>query len=440
MEHILIWGSASLLVAVLYQWYLYGINSVKEKWKIYIYTALIAFLYYILIFQYKPFFYYENYLIFMIILSLICHVMTRLNCISSMMVGFLFGIGCRISTQVAIYPFVMMLPQFVPEILEKNVVFHILIEGLTAFFRFLMVWLMKKNLHTLVKTREKGIAFLIIVIPFLLSFTLQICVLPQIDERYQPVHFQNFLIYTILTLLAYASLLCGVYLFTEYSRRMEAEQIQKIMQNQYTYYKRKDEMERSVRILYHDMKNHLNCIAQMESKQEIEAYISEINQELKPFEVFSDTGNVILDAIINEKCQIALNQNIRIQTMIDFSNGKFLKKIDICTIFGNLLDNAIEAAAKVEKVENRWIHLKTATKQSHIIIKVTNSFSGEVRKEAGQFASTKHRKGHGLGLLSIETCLKKYSGKMEIETVGDHFRVIVMIPIPESKRPVREIQ
>jgi sensor histidine kinase regulating citrate/malate metabolism len=126
--------------------------------------------------------------------------------------------------------------------------------------------------------------------------------------------------------------------------------------------------------------------------------------------------------------------------MIDFSNGKFLEKIDICTIFGNLLDNAIEAAAKVEKVENRWIHLKTATKQSHIIIKVTNSFSGEVRKEAGQFASTKHRKGHGLGLLSIETCLKKYSGKMEIETVGDHFRVIVMIPIPESKRPVREIQ
>ena len=121
---------------------------------------------------------------------------------------------------------------------------------------------------------------------------------------------------------------------------------------QYNYYLNLQESQNKVKRIYHDMSNHIMCIKSISSEQEeVNNYIDGISKDLNEFREIYNTGNMILDIILNEK-QCKCNENsINLHCNVNFSKCNFIEMTDVCSIFSNILDNAIEACNKINNNE-----------------------------------------------------------------------------------------
>ncbi|MBH8032943.1 sensor histidine kinase, partial [Clostridioides difficile] len=182
-----------------------------------------------------------------------------------------------------------------------------------------------------------------------------------------------------------------------------------------------------VREIYHDINNHLACIKKIENG-DVDNYIKSINEELRDFESSFNTGNKILDIILNEKSIDCRNNNIKLLCDINLRKCEFIQMIDISSIFSNILDNAIEACEKVR--QGRYIKLRGVIVKSYFIITCENSKNDKLRFKNNILITSKDDKFfHGIGLKSIKSSIKKYDGELEIIEGKDNFTLNIYIPI-----------
>jgi two-component system sensor histidine kinase AgrC len=140
-----------------------------------------------------------------------------------------------------------------------------------------------------------------------------------------------------------------------------------------------------------------------------------------------DTGNPIIDAILNEKKTAADREKIRMDIEVIIPTVLKIEPIDICIIMGNALDNAIEACLKVEE-GNREIYFKMLLKDDHLLLTITNSTNGHYILKNGRFQSTKvDPSKHCFGLLNIESVVKKNSGNLSIKYNQSTFTLNALI-------------
>ena len=141
----------------------------------------------------------------------------------------------------------------------------------------------------------------------------------------------------------------------------------------------------------------------------------------------ANSANVLLDYIVNNKCEIAAKQGIECTVKIEvpykfpFSDG------DIFIILGNALDNAIEGALKC--VSRRYIHIKIIYRKENLFIKISNSFDGKVKKDRhGHLISMKSDlTRYGLGLALIEKSVNKYNGLLNFDIDEENFTLTVLL-------------
>lgn len=200
------------------------------------------------------------------------------------------------------------------------------------------------------------------------------------------------------------------------------------MDSQYKYYNSLKESNERAKKIYHDINNHLMCIKNLENSEQ-EEYIDELYKSIEENSKSPQTGNMILDVIISEKRSACRKKGINFKCDIDFSRGEFVDMMDVCSIFSNILDNAIEACDKTE--ENRYINIKGKNVGNYIVLKCINSKSNDIKIDSnGKIETDKSdRDNHGLGMESIRKSVEKYDGNMEIYYDEKEFKVVVYIPI-----------
>lgn len=202
---------------------------------------------------------------------------------------------------------------------------------------------------------------------------------------------------------------------------------------QYNYYLNLQETQNRIKRLYHDMSNHMMCIKSMTSqKEDVNQYIDEVSKELNGIKEIYNTGNMILDIILNEK-QVDCNENnISLFCDINFSKCNFIEMTDVCSIFSNILDNAIEACNKI-KNDEKYIKIRGTFVKSYYVIRCENSKVNKIKIKNNRIISSKKDKFiHGIGLKSVKSSLKKYDGELEIEDFEDKFLVQIYIPIDKN--------
>ena len=125
------------------------------------------------------------------------------------------------------------------------------------------------------------------------------------------------------------------------------------------------------------------------------------------------------NAMINEELKesVMREKGISVTIKVDNVNLNFLAPIDITTIFGNLLDNAIEAAEKLEG--GKYISIKIGSYHKMIAASIENN-CGEVKWKNGFPVSAKG-KGGGIGLLNVQSSVKKYDGNLILKSDGNKF-------------------
>ncbi|MDI7815698.1 ATP-binding protein [Clostridioides difficile] len=182
--------------------------------------------------------------------------------------------------------------------------------------------------------------------------------------------------------------------------------------------------------LYHDMKNHLICIKEMsKNNYDTTNYIKNLEKKLDEYNTMFDTGNIALNIILKEKKELCIKKEIRFITGIDFTQCNFINEEDVCSIFANAIDNAIEACDKI-KEGNKSISLQGRLINNFFAIKISNTKSNAIIEKNNNFiTSKKNKEFHGLGIKSIKNTLEKYAGTSTIEFTDTMFALNILIPL-----------
>jgi sensor histidine kinase YesM len=207
-----------------------------------------------------------------------------------------------------------------------------------------------------------------------------------------------------------------------YKRQLELAEIKNIMlQNSLNETEQSFELwKKSI----HDYKNNIIALTQLAEEgnvDEIKAYLKEESKMLDNRMFYIKTGNSVADAIINTKCNKAKNKGINFSVNSVFEEQNSVSDVDLASILGNLLDNAIEAS---EKEDKPYISVNINKQKSFLIINISNKYTGN-------FSNTTQKKDkifHGIGLKSVNRIVKKYGGQLNISRENDMIITKILIP------------
>ena len=167
-------------------------------------------------------------------------------------------------------------------------------------------------------------------------------------------------------------------------------------------YRQLQEHQQKIRIIKHDFSHHLHALEHMEEDQRAE-YLGKLRNELDKSEELVFCNNAAINSLLQEYKARAAEEGADFKTEIALDNEMPVDSLSICVILGNLLENAIEACAKCEDGDERFILLQMRDEEEGLRIMVKNSYNGRVRTYRTKLLTTK--KSGGLGMLSIKRIL-----------------------------------
>lgn len=197
-----------------------------------------------------------------------------------------------------------------------------------------------------------------------------------------------------------------------------------------SYYEELEQNQLAIRKLRHDMNNHLGIIGSFMETGEYEKALD----YFKKLQVAAAAGsrkfceNGLVNAVINAKYNLAEKLDIPCFINMELKKVYDMDDVSLCTIFANLLDNALEAASGIPEKEKRRLSLKARLVSDALCIEVENTFAGEVKEAKGQLVTTKENaEGHGYGLRSVQDVVELYGGHIQISHEDGIFRVTIWI-------------
>lgn len=178
---------------------------------------------------------------------------------------------------------------------------------------------------------------------------------------------------------------------------------------------------------YHDMKNHLIVIegyCETGENEKALQYIQKLQNPIKTIEKYIESGNEIIDVILNSKIAAANKKGIHTDAAIDKIDKIYIEENDLCAILSNMIDNAIEACELITTGE-KWIRICVKLTETVFMIKISNSYSDKYKGRHAGYTTLK--KGfHGYGIKSIKARVDKYGGTAEWGYEGTTFTAVAM--------------
>ena len=178
----------------------------------------------------------------------------------------------------------------------------------------------------------------------------------------------------------------------------------------------------------HDLRKELRRLKEHKGNLKDEDFCM-LEDSLNFYDSSVQTGNVNIDALIQDKLIYCNSVGIEFTALVDGDAFKDMASSDIYFLLVNIIDNAIEATETFEEKERRIISLTASKKHGVLLIEETNYYKGEVSiNHDGSIKTTKeNKKYHGFGTKSIAYIVKKYDGKMEYEIKDSIFKLKIAI-------------
>jgi hypothetical protein len=182
----------------------------------------------------------------------------------------------------------------------------------------------------------------------------------------------------------------------------------------------------------HDMKHQLAALKTM-SPEERDQSIDEVSKAILIYDSAVKTQNEALNTILNEKSLYCQDHGITLSCVIDDSKLDCFSTLELYTLLGNAIDNAIESVMKITEKDKRTISLVISTKKTFLTIQINNYYSGKVEMENGLPVTSKADKDyHGFGVRSIAEIVRKHLGSLVIRTDSGIFTLEIVIPLEKK--------
>ncbi|MFV0379890.1 MAG: sensor histidine kinase [Anaerorhabdus sp.] len=188
----------------------------------------------------------------------------------------------------------------------------------------------------------------------------------------------------------------------------------------------------SIRKWKHDYTKIISTIQELnhsENYDSLNLFLKEIGNEFEDDSYCILTGNNYLDALLNYEIKKCKDLKINISLDLCIPSLDFMKKVDLCSIFGNILDNAIEASEKCTIKNKKCINLKARIDNNMLVISCKNNFKIKPRLSGEEIISIKKKRNHGLGIKTIKSLAEKYDGLINIKIDDEIFEITSIIPL-----------
>ena len=194
------------------------------------------------------------------------------------------------------------------------------------------------------------------------------------------------------------------------------------------------ESRAEIQQLSHDFRHHVQAfqlLAERGQYEELSLRINELAQHQSSLRPMLDTGNPMLDALLTAKRDRAEQEHIPCDLKIQIPQNIPIPMIDLCSLLGNALDNAIEACGRAGGGMNPFIELELRAPENVLLCEVKNAVGQLPRRREGRLETLKRdARFHGIGLKSMEECCGRLGGQMGFDFNETVFILRILIPFP----------
>lgn len=211
--------------------------------------------------------------------------------------------------------------------------------------------------------------------------------------------------------------------------KIELNSMENLLHKQYEQYHMSQDSIDIINQKYHDLKNQIIVIRAEKDTEKHEKYLEDLENSIKFYEAQYKTGNEVLDTILTSKLLTCIENDINVTCIADGKLLDYIPTMDLCSIFGNSLDNAIESVSKIKDKEKRLIKIAVFSQNDLLLIRIENYYLNPLSYFSGNFLTTKKdTRYHGFGLKSIRNIVEKHGGSVSIKTDNNWFKLVILMP------------
>ncbi len=216
--------------------------------------------------------------------------------------------------------------------------------------------------------------------------------------------------------------------------RYELDAMNNLFKRQYEQYELFVANNEAMHRVYHDLKHQIAYLESETSREKRIESLAEMKEIIQTHESWVNTGNRVLDVLLTNKGLLCVKEGILMTCYADAKPLDFMDIMDVCSIFGNIIDNAIEYECTVQNPDDRLIKIHVGTRGAFLLIRIQNYCETPIVFDGDTPATTKADKQlHGYGLRSVRQSCEKYGGHLSLEQADGWFTVTVLIPLPKTE-------
>ncbi len=328
-----------------------------------------------------------------------------------------------------------------PDFPQEHPVYYI--TGMAALYTilyFVISRLMEKRMRRdelvhLHNDKATAALFLLIYLSYtaILSgakYTVEEMILPlssyaELADMYR--YLQFFVVFIMIVLCTVMNIVMW-YIYQHTALQAEKEIMVQLSQNRKTQYEFSRENIEMINRKTHDLKHQLQALA-LVSDEERKRQLQETSRAIDFYDAVVKTGNEALDILLTEKNVYCVNRQIRLSCMVNTRQLQKIRLLDLYTLLGNALDNAIESVEKIRDPGKKVISLSILDEGTMLYIQLENYYEGTLDLHNGLPRTQKRDAvNHGFGLKSISSIVRAYGGEIEVRTEDQIFYLEIMIP------------
>ena len=220
-----------------------------------------------------------------------------------------------------------------------------------------------------------------------------------------------------------------------YTQKIRALEVNKVMQMRMQLleanYEQATRRYKEKAELLHDEKHHVDAIREMLDSGKVEdaiRYVSSVSHKISQSGNRIWSNHLFLDVVLNMKVQEAKDKLIDVEIRFDDMKDLAMQETDISVLFGNLLDNAIEAVEKIIDPDHRWIKIFGERKGKLLVLNMSNPVGQDLRFDGKQLITSKSdRELHGFGMQSIQRIVERHHGEMDVTQQEEKFLLTLIL-------------
>ena len=211
-------------------------------------------------------------------------------------------------------------------------------------------------------------------------------------------------------------------------KEQELEVVKRLMAQKEQQYQMSKATVDAINRKCHNLKYELSALS---AEPDSQRHVSEAMALVDSFDAAVRTGNETLDVILSEKNHYCQQEQITFVCMVDGKKLDFMDATDQYVLFGNLIDNAINAVQKLDEPQHRVIYITVCAKKKLLLIHTENPFIGVLRFRDGLPMTTSgDEENHGFGMASVQLICEKYGGSINTKAENGTFYLNIMMPLP----------